>query len=102
MITSPDRLPVLADVPSAKEAGQADMVMDFWAGVAVPTGTPQQVVQRLNKAIAESINRPEARKMLDEQGLYPVADTTELAAKKMRSEIERWSAVIKAAKITMD
>jgi tripartite-type tricarboxylate transporter receptor subunit TctC len=102
MVTSPARLPTLPGVPTAKEAGQPGMLMDFWVGVAAPAGTPQPIIQRLNKAIVESINRPDGKKVLDEQGLSPVLDTPELAAKRMNSEIDRWSAVIKAAKITLD
>jgi tripartite-type tricarboxylate transporter receptor subunit TctC len=102
MVTSAERLPALPGVPAAKEAGQAGMQMDFWAGVAVRTGTPQPLIDRLNKAIVESISRPEAKKVLEEQGLYPVMDTPALASKRMLSEIDRWSAVSKAAKITMD
>jgi tripartite-type tricarboxylate transporter receptor subunit TctC len=102
MVTSPARVASLPDVPTAAEAGQANMVMDFWAGVAVPTGTPKPVVQQLNKALVEAMNRPEGKRVLSEQGLFPVLDTPEQAGAKMTSEINRWSAVIKAAKITVD
>jgi tripartite-type tricarboxylate transporter receptor subunit TctC len=102
MVTSPARVAPLPDVPTAAEAGQNKMVMDFWAGVAVPAGTPKPIVQQLNKAIVEAMNRPEGKRVLSEQGLFPVLDTPEQAASKMHSEIDRWSAVIKTAKITVD
>lgn len=102
MVTSPERVAALPDVPTAKEAGQPGMVMDFWAGVAVRAGTPQPIIQRLNKAIVESLQRPEAKKVLEEQALFPVLDTPEQATRKMLAEIDRWSTLIKTAKITMD
>lgn len=99
MVTSENRLPMLADVPSAKEAGQPDMVMDFWAGIAVPAGTPQPIIQQLNKEITAAMKRPDATHTLERQGLSVVADTPEQAAKFMNSEIARWSALIKSANI---
>jgi len=102
MVTSAERIPQLPDVPSAKEIGQDKMVMDFWAGVAVPTGTTQPVIQQLNKAIVDAMSKPESKRLLVDQGLFPVLDTPEQAGKKLTSEIDRWSAVIKAANITVE
>lgn len=102
MVTSAARVAQLPDVPTAQEAGQAKMVMDFWAGVAVPAGTPQPIVQQLNKAITEAMSKPEAKRVLAEQGLFPVLDTPAQANQKLGSEIDRWSAVIKSAKITVE
>lgn len=102
MVTSPERVNQLPDVPAAPEAGQQGMVMDFWAGAAAPGGTPPAIVHQLNKAVVDAINRPEAKRTLAELGLFPVLDTPEEARKKVVSEIDRWSAVIKAAKITTD
>jgi tripartite-type tricarboxylate transporter receptor subunit TctC len=56
MVTSEKRSPLLPDVPSAKEAGLPKVVMDFWVGFAVPAGTPQPVVDRLNKAFGDALN----------------------------------------------
>lgn len=102
MVTSKSRVTQLLDVPTAQEAGQDKMVMDFWAGIAVPSNTPPAVVQRLNKAILTGMNTAEVRRLLSEQGLFPVLDTPEQAKVKLISEIDRWSAVIKDAKITVE
>jgi tripartite-type tricarboxylate transporter receptor subunit TctC len=56
MVTDEKRTRVLPDVPSATEAGLSKMIMQFWVGFAVPTGTPQPVVERLNQAIAAVLN----------------------------------------------
>lgn len=102
MVTSPARVNQLPEVPAAPEAGQQDMVMDFWAGAAAPGNTPAAVVQQLNKAVVEAISRPEAKRTLTDLGLFAVLDSPEEAKRKVLSEIDRWSAVIKAAKITAD
>jgi tripartite-type tricarboxylate transporter receptor subunit TctC len=102
MVTSAGRLPLLPEVPSAKELNQDAMLMDFWAGVAVRTGTPPAIVQQLNQAIVEAMSRPEGKQALAKQGLFTVLDTSEQAARKMNSEIDRWAAVVKAAKISVE
>jgi tripartite-type tricarboxylate transporter receptor subunit TctC len=102
MVTSDKRSPLLPDVPSAKEAGLPKVVMDFWVGFAAPAGTPQPVIDRLNKEIATALNSAEGRKRLADQGLDPVANTPAQAAQFVNSEMQRWAAVVKSAGIKPD
>jgi tripartite-type tricarboxylate transporter receptor subunit TctC len=102
MVTSEKRSTLLPDVPSAKEVGLPKVVMDFWVGFATPAGTPQPVVEKLNKAIADALNSPEGRKRLAEQGLEPVPNSPAQASKFVESEMQRWGAVVKAAGIKAD
>ena len=102
MVTSEKRSTLLPDVPSAKEVGLPKVMMDFWVGFAAPAGTPQPVVEKLNKAIADALNSPEGRKRLAEQGLEPVPNSPAQASKFVESEMQRWGAVIKAAGIKAD
>ncbi|MEJ8815542.1 tripartite tricarboxylate transporter substrate binding protein [Variovorax ureilyticus] len=102
MVTSNERVAVLPDVPSAKEAGLPEMEMNFWAGVAAPTGTPADVVEKLNADITASLASPSARKVLADQGLTPVGDSPADARAFMNSEIDRWAALVKSANIKPD
>jgi hypothetical protein len=102
MVTSEKRSPLLPDVPSAKEAGLPKVVMDFWVGFAVPAGTPQPVVDKLNRAFADALNSPEGRKQLAEQGLEPATNSPAQAAEFVAGETQRWGAVVKAAGIKAD
>jgi tripartite-type tricarboxylate transporter receptor subunit TctC len=102
MVTSEKRSSLLPDVPSAKEAGLPKVVMDFWVGFAAPAATPQPAIDKLNKAIAETLNSPEGRKRLAEQGLEPVANSPAQAAQHVAAEMQRWGAVVKAAGIKAD
>jgi len=97
MVTDDKRTRVLPDVPSAKEAGLPQMVMLFWVGYAAPAGTPQPVIERLNQAIVASLNTPEAKKRFTELGLDTVGNTPAQATKLVADEMDRWTAVIKAA-----
>lgn len=49
------RDPILADIPTARELGYS-VALDMWRGIAVPTGTPKQVVARLQDAIRQSVD----------------------------------------------
>ncbi len=99
MVTDDKRTRVLPDVPSANEAGLPKMIMQFWVGFAVPAGTPQPVVERLNQAIAAVLNAPESKKRFTELGVDTVGNSPAQAAKLVAEEMDRWAAVIKAAGI---
>jgi tripartite-type tricarboxylate transporter receptor subunit TctC len=102
MVTGAERNAQLPDVPSAKEAGIPKMDMDYWIGIGAPAGTPQAVVDKLNKDINASLAQPEAKKKIAELGLTVVAGTPAQATQLVNSEIQRWSAVIKQAGIKAD
>jgi tripartite-type tricarboxylate transporter receptor subunit TctC len=99
MVTDEKRSRVLPDVPSANEVGLPKMNMQFWVGYAVPAGTPQPAVERLNQAIATAFNTPESRKRFTDLGLDPVGNSPAQATTLVADEMDRWAAVIKAAGI---
>jgi len=102
MVTSEKRSPLLPDVPSAKEVGLPKVVMDFWVGFSAPAGTPQPVIDKLNKAITDALNSADGRKRLAEQGLEPVPNSPAQASQLVAAEMQRWGAVVKAAGIKAD
>ena len=76
-----------------------------WNAFFFPKGTPQPLVQKLNKALQDMIARPDVRHKLEELGLEivpPEQRSPEYLAKMLPVEIERWGKVIKAANISMD
>ncbi|QFZ85180.1 tripartite tricarboxylate transporter substrate binding protein [Variovorax paradoxus] len=102
MVTGSERNAMLPDVPSAKEAGIPKMDMDYWIGIGAPAGTPQAVVDKLNRELNASLSQPEAKKKIAEMGLTVVANTPAQAKQLVTSEIQRWSTVIKQAGIKAD
>ena len=102
MVTSEKRSPLLPDVPSAKEAGLPEMLMDFWVGFAAPAGTPLPVIDKLNKAIADALNSADGRRRLAEQGLQPAPNSPSQASQWVTAETQRWGAVVKSAGIKAD
>ena len=97
MVTDDKRVRVLPNVPSANEAGLPKMIMQFWVGYAVPAGTPQPVVERVNQAMVAALNTTDAKKRFAELGLDAVGNTPAQATKLVADEMDRWTAVVKAA-----
>ena len=102
MVTDAKRSATLPDVPAAAEAGVPKMIAHYWVGFAAPSKTPTDVVARLAKEIVDAINSKEARERFAQLGLEPVANTPAEASKFVEDEIQRWSALIKAANIKPD
>jgi tripartite-type tricarboxylate transporter receptor subunit TctC len=102
MVTDNKRSAVLPDVPSAPESGLPKMVMLYWVGFAVPTGTPQPIIQRLNRDINAALGAPDTKKRFGDLALDAAGNTPAQAARLVDDEIQRWTAVIKAANIKAD
>ncbi|CAN7343958.1 tripartite tricarboxylate transporter substrate binding protein BugD [Pararhizobium sp. LjRoot235] len=99
-VTSPARLPVLPDVPTAAEGGLPEFQVGIWHGVYAPKGTPAEVVERLSKALQVALKDPNVVARFAELGTVPSseADATPAALKaKLEGEIARWKPVIEAA-----
>ncbi|OBZ93886.1 hypothetical protein ADU59_19535 [Pararhizobium polonicum] len=99
-VTSPARLPVLPDVPTAAEGGLADFQVGIWHGVYAPKGTPTEATERLSKALQVALKDPNVVARFAELGTVPSseADATPAALKaKLETEIARWKPVIEAA-----
>jgi tripartite-type tricarboxylate transporter receptor subunit TctC len=99
-VTSPARLPVLPDVPTAIEGGLADFQVGIWHGVYAPKGTPAEATERLLKALQVALKDPNVVARFAELGTVPSseAEATPAALKtKLETEIARWKPVIEAA-----
>lgn len=69
-VTSPERLPVLPNVPTAKEQG-FDVNATLWRGIAVPKGTPKEAIAVLEGAIKKVVNSPEFKERSTKLGFEP-------------------------------
>jgi tripartite-type tricarboxylate transporter receptor subunit TctC len=98
-VTSAHRSPALPDVPTLAEAGARDQESDIILGLLVPGGTPQAVIDRLNRAIVAIVAMPEVRERLAALGFEPIASTPGEFADRIKWEIDKWAKVIRAADI---
>jgi tripartite-type tricarboxylate transporter receptor subunit TctC len=98
-VMSKHRSQALPDVPTIGEAGYPDLDGDAWVGVLVPAGTPKEVSARLHREIVEIIAEPDIRERLAGLGLEPVGDSPEQFSAQLKIEMEKWTRIIRAAKI---
>jgi len=99
-ITSARRHPDFADVPTMSEAGIAGFDhVGAWFGVVAPAATPAAVVSRLNRAIDQVLNKPEARERIAKMGMIPVGGSSESFKQFLASDSQRWTELIRAANI---
>jgi tripartite-type tricarboxylate transporter receptor subunit TctC len=98
-VSSDKRNPALPEVPTAIEAGVAGYNVASWNAIAAPAGTPAAVVDVLNRAAREAVGSPAVRDKLAKLGMRVSASSPAELEKLLASEIDRWGAVIRAAKI---
>ena len=99
-IATPQRHPLLPDVPTTTEAGLPDYQASAWNAMFAPKGTPKPILARLNAAIVRALDDATVRRRLLEIGsdIPDVAGRTpEALANLVRSEIDKWAPIVKAA-----
>lgn len=96
-VTGAKREAALPDVPTIAESGVPGMESAVWFGIAVPVGTPKEIIARLNAAAAQGITSPEFIKRMNEQGFDIVGGTPEQMAEMIKVEVQRWAPVVKAS-----
>ncbi|MBP2234053.1 tripartite-type tricarboxylate transporter receptor subunit TctC [Sinorhizobium kostiense] len=99
-VTSPKRLKIFPDLPTASEAGLPGFEVGIWHGLYAPKGTPPEVTDRLSKSLQKALKDENVIARFAELGTEPSseADATPAALKaKLESEIARWKPVIEAA-----
>jgi tripartite-type tricarboxylate transporter receptor subunit TctC len=101
-VGSLERSKVLPNVPTIAESGYKGFETSQWYGIMAPAGTPQPVIDRLQKEIAKSLkSKEDSKKMLDD-GAVLVGDTPAQFGTFIKSEQSRWAKVVEKAKITVD
>jgi tripartite-type tricarboxylate transporter receptor subunit TctC len=98
-ITSAQRSPLNPDLPTMVEQGYPDIVAESWFGLLVPTGTPPEIVTKLNTDIGRVLNDPEVADKLNAQGLIRSPNTAPEFGNALRGEIERYAKILKEANI---
>ena len=100
-IATPERNPSLPDVPTTKEAGLPDFQAQAWNAMFAPKGTPRSL-DKLNDALVKALDDEGVRKrLLDLGSVIPAtAERTPAALGTLvKSEIAKWTPVIKAGRI---
>ena len=101
-VTTLKRTAVLPNVPTIDELGLTGFDATTWHGLVAPTGTPLELIAALNRATVAALADPETRKALGDLGVDVVASSPQEFAAYIKSEIPKWSAVVKAAGARLD
>jgi len=101
-LMSPERSPAFPNVPTLKELGVANGVVETWYGVFVPAGTPAEVVTKLNADINALLQLPDVKDTMTKQGLVIAGGKPERLNDLVKNELSRWARVVEKAGIKGD
>ncbi len=96
------RIPQLPDLPTFAELGLKNYDAATWFGLVAPTGTPKEVIARINAETLKLLKDPEFAKQVFDAGAFPIGNSPEEFAAQIDKEIKKWEAVAKFAKVTAD
>jgi tripartite-type tricarboxylate transporter receptor subunit TctC len=98
-VTSAKRSEGLPEVPTIAESGLVGYDSTQWYGVLAPAGTSRAIVARLHEEIVRALRTPEVMQRLAADGAEPVGSSPEEFAAFIKSEIDKWAKVARAAGI---
>ena len=102
-VTTSRRNPGAPDIPTVAEALKVpDYEVDSWYALFAPAKTPPAIVARMQSEIARTIQQPEIRQKLLEQGGDPVGSSPEHLDRVVKAELRKWAEVIREAHIKLD
>jgi len=101
-VTASKRDPAWPEVPTLAEAGGPDVEIRLFTGFHAPAATPRATVDRLQQEVARVVKIPEIRERLEQMSIVPSGNTSEEFRAIIAREIDKWTAVAKAANIKAD
>lgn len=96
-VTVTERFSEMPDIPTVSEAGVPGFVITGWFGVLAPAGTPREIINKLHAEIVKIVQHPAVKERFASLGTVPVGSSPEEFAAFLRTEIEKWSRVVKAS-----
>jgi len=101
-VTTASRSPVAPEVPTLAESGLPGYEVGSWQGVFAPAGVPPEIVKRLNAEMVKILAMPDVRDKLVVLGAEPVGDTPAEFAALVKTEVVKWSDVVKKSGAKVD
>lgn len=100
-VTTRQRSKQLPDVPTVQEAGFKGFEASAWYAMVAPTGTPPDIIAKLNKGVNDFLKSDKGRLLLEQNTLDPIGGSPEDLKAFIASELAKWKPVIEKAKIVM-
>ncbi len=104
-VSFPTSLPApdqLTELPTISESGLPGYNASGWYGLFVPAATPKPIIARLHQEAVKALRMQDVVRTLSSQGAEPVGNTPEEFGVFVKAEIEKWSNLVKVAKMKMD
>jgi tripartite-type tricarboxylate transporter receptor subunit TctC len=95
-VTTAKRWYALPKVPTVAETLPGYDV-ELWFGAMVPRGTPQPIIDRINAALNKSLQQPEMKKNLEQQGMIPAGGSPQQFQQRIKREYDRWAKLVAEA-----
>ncbi len=96
-VTGKERSPALPDVPTMAESGFPEVEGATWTAVAVPAGTPKEIVAQLHDMIVKSLGEADVKDKLAAMAYAPIGNSPEECAAFFKAEMAKWGKVIQDA-----
>jgi tripartite-type tricarboxylate transporter receptor subunit TctC len=101
-VTSPKRIPEIPDVPTMDELGYLGIPSDSWQAIVAPTGTPPDIIAKINKAVNDGLATPKLRDKIIELGGVPEPKTVQQFADFMAAQYKLWGETIRITGVKLD
>jgi len=98
-VSGSKRLDLLPNVPTVMESGVSNYVSLQWYGLLAPAGTPDNIIQMIQKEMAKALQNKEIKERLFAEGAEPVGSSSEEFRILIKNDYQKWSEVAKRAKI---
>lgn len=98
-VTSAKRSPSLPEVPTIAESGFPGYEATNWYGILVPAGTPKEIINKLHAQVVKILQTPEVAAAITRQGAEPEVSSPQAFGAHLKSEIAKWTKVIREAGI---
>lgn len=101
-VTTAGRVPTAPEVPSIAEAGVPGYDTSSWFAFFVPAKTPPEIIRKMHADTVAALAEPPIKEKLEQLGVVVVGSTPEALGTHLKTEMEKWAPVIKAANIKVN
>jgi tripartite-type tricarboxylate transporter receptor subunit TctC len=101
-VSSSKRAPSMPNVPTFMESGVDNFEVSSWVGILAPAKTPKPIIDRLNKALNEILQTPEAKERLNNMGVLATPGTPEQFGNQLKTDLARYKNIVKIANIKVE
>jgi tripartite-type tricarboxylate transporter receptor subunit TctC len=94
---APKRSSVLPDLPTVAEVGLPDLDASIWFGLMAPSGTPQDILDKLARTLNVALKSEALQSQLKKMGYEPLGGTPDDFTRYVKSELQKWAVAVEAA-----